>query len=437
MLLSLTELLQVFRNAGATRIWAKPLVNNDNSKQQIYLGGSFDVLKILPFGAVVADNSAKRPNFKASVSLKWINSASSFEPAQHTKLILYPDYPEVRLSGFLLGCRAAPSKFLQPVPRADRLPPGSWDGRVLFLGVTESGDVLAALSTNGSVASAEFDTKFRRDEMVQRVGVLCEIQMPGSIDTRQSVLNALTAIKQKGWIQSVRLQANGQPIPYNAKNGGGYTLEAMLGVTPNGRSLPDYLGWEIKAFNVGRITLMTPEPDAGYYGEHGTEAFLRRYGYRRPDDTLYFTGTHRVGQKHLQTHQTLTLPGYDPKGQKIIDVCGGIALIDDVGQQSAVWTFPDLIAHWGRKHANAAYVKYVKRNQAPIEYAYPGPALLGVGTEFTKYLQAMFDGLIVYDPGSKLTNSSRADSKVKARNQFRTTVGHLPSLYQKFETVPL
>jgi hypothetical protein len=33
--------------------------------------------------------------------------------------------------------------------------------------------------------------------------------------------------------------------------------------------MPDFLGWEMKAYSGDRITLMTPELDGGMYGENG------------------------------------------------------------------------------------------------------------------------------------------------------------------------
>ena len=53
-------------------------------------------------------------------------------------------------------------------------------------------------------------------------------------------------IHELGWIESKRLNSDGKAISYRAPNGGGYTLEAELGIVPNGVSEPDYLGWEVK-----------------------------------------------------------------------------------------------------------------------------------------------------------------------------------------------
>ncbi|MEI8400127.1 MAG: MvaI/BcnI family restriction endonuclease [Alcaligenaceae bacterium] len=96
-----------------------------------------------------------------------------------------------------------------------------------------------------------------------------------------------------------------------------------------------------------------------------------------------------------------------------------------------------LISHWGRKHANAAYIPYEKREPGNIEYRYLSPASLGVGTDFTKYLNAMQAGMVVYDPGPKLTDASTDRSRVKARSQFRISVKNLSILYEKFEDVAL
>ena len=434
MELSLSALKEAFRNAGATRILAKPLVNNDNTKQQIYLGGNFEVLKALPFGTVVADNTVKQPNFKAAVSLYWLTPSGEFEPAIHSKLILYPNYPEVRLSGFLRGCSAAPSKHLQPVIRNQRLPAESWDGRVLLFGTTEDGRVLAALAVANSEASREFD-QLRNSADLTRIGVLYEIPVSHIIDTRSLLLNELFRIKNLGWVGSVRLNKEGELKTYKARNGGGYTLEAMLGIKPNGRSEPDFHGWEVKAYGGDRVTLMTPEPDGGYYGLQGTEAFLRKYGYRRSDDVVYFTGLHKVGQLQEKTRQTLILDGFDPDKKKITNVNGGITLVDEEGNPAAIWTYGDLISHWGRKHANAAYIPYEKRELENIQYRYLSPTSLGIGTDFTKYLNAMQAGMVVYDPGPKLTDASTDHSKVKARSQFRISVRNLSVLYEKFEDV--
>ncbi len=86
-----------------------------------------------------------------------------------------------------------------------------------------------------------------------------------------------------------KLGRNGLKEPYSARNGGGYTLEAELGIRPNGDAEPDFMGWEVKQYGVANfikfapkspVTLMTPEPTGGIYRDAGVTAFyLKRFGY--------------------------------------------------------------------------------------------------------------------------------------------------------------
>lgn len=185
------------------------------------------------------------------------------------------------------------------------------------------------------------------------------------------------------------------------------------------------------------MTLMTPEPDSGYYGKNGVEAFVRKYGRQLPDDVLYFTGTHKVGVNCASSGQTLILDGFDSNNGKILNVDGGIHLKDVNGNISAGWTFNGLITHWSRKHAAAAYVPYEKAPAVPPEYLYKSPVLLGEETEFPLFLSAMERGDVVFDPGSKVEKASTPKSRVKARSQFRVALKKLSGLYKKFEAVDI
>lgn len=141
------QISEVFRQNDVYRAYFKPLSQNDNTKQQIYLGGSFESISLLPFGEIKTDRSSKTTNFKASLDFNWLVEAGAIANAPHSQLILYPDYPEVRLSGFIRGCSIAPSNLLQPVPRNKRT--GN-DGRFLVLGITRDGRIIAYLAGSGS-----------------------------------------------------------------------------------------------------------------------------------------------------------------------------------------------------------------------------------------------------------------------------------------------
>jgi hypothetical protein len=146
---------------------------------------------------------------------------------------------------------------------------------------------------------------------------------------------------------------------------GGYTLEALLGITPNGKSEPDYLRWEIKGHSSNRVTLMTPEPNGGFYGERGVKEFVERYGHDVDDGGMHFTGGHKVGVRCVATGMTLQVSRFDPVNPKLFDVCGAVRLVVADGNEAASWAIAQLLTHWNRKHAFAAYIRDTleQRNQ--------------------------------------------------------------------------
>src|SRR5690625_7750747 len=91
-------LIDQLKRLGAKRIFIKPLANNDNSKQQIYLGSDFDVIKAIPSGEIRADGiSSKGMIFKAPLNFYWVSLGGQIERAPNTQIIFYPKYPETRL----------------------------------------------------------------------------------------------------------------------------------------------------------------------------------------------------------------------------------------------------------------------------------------------------------------------------------------------------
>lgn len=427
----LKALVARFRELGATRIFFKPLSENDNSKQQVYLGGSFEVLTYFPYGEVQAEQGLKDPTFKAPLDFFWIGPTSQ-EKAPNAQLILYSRYPEVRLSGFLRGCRTAPNEYLRPVPKDLRR---GLDGRVLFFGTTADGRTLAHLAPAGSPLAFDVTMAPHVD-----AGLFKELAIAGTPagNSKSLVLMRLREIQELGFVPSIRLDKNGKRIPYKARNGGGYTLEALLGIRPNGDAAPDYLGWEIKAYSGSYITLMTPEPNGGFYGTHGVGAFVRRYGrHVSGKDQMYFTGRHRYGKAEATTAMTLGLTGFDMEKGVITDASGSIILLDRHGDEAATWTYSNLLTHWNRKHASAAYVPYKSRGGGDPSYSYQNPVLLGERTDFSKYLSALVAGYVVFDPGSKIDGIATARPRVKARSQFRMPRKRLSALYERFEEVDL
>jgi len=418
---------------GVKKAFFKQLSENDNSKQQIYLGGDFKALTDIPFGEIIRYSDLKEPNFKAPVDFWWINNERQYSQAPTTQLILYPRYPEVRLSGFMTGCPTAPKGYMDPIPKDKRGEKNGKDGRILVLGITTENRVYAFLAVKESAVSnsllgAHLPEDFSGGTL-QRFPLTDE-----GTRSKEFLLARLSEIHHLGWIESCRLDKNGKNIKYNARNGGGYTLESLFGIIPNGKADPDFMGWELKAFSKSRLTLMTPEPDAGFYNKAGAKEFVLKYGRNVPNKVKYFTGTHKVGDKNKTSGMLMELKGFNRAKGTIEDINGGIYLLAPDGSEAAIWSFPVLISHWCRKHAHTCYVRCKSELQNGEQgFSYLTPAYLGEGTDFSLFLQAMAMGKIVYDPGSSISILPSGNTGVKARSQFRMNFKQLGSLYTRFE----
>jgi hypothetical protein len=426
---NITEFGPVLLNLGVTRAFFKLLSENDNSKNQIYLGGSFKVLQQIPFGRIIEFPENKNPNYKAPINLCWINESGSISPAPNAQLILYTKYPEVRLSGFLKNCPTAPSEHFQPVNREERK--SNKDGRVLIIGICPDGKICAYLAPKNSTLAKSIISTLYEESFGKTIQDFPLEEKDGS--NKSALCSKLRNIINAGWHESIRLNSSGNIQSYQAQNGGGYTLEALFGIIPNGVAEPDYKGWELKTFSQKRITLMTPEPDQGFYRDMGAKEFTLKYGHDSPGAVKYFTGTHKVDIFNETSKMTLMIKGFDYDRGTITDMSGGLFLFDNNKEPVAIWSFNELITHWSRKHSHVCYVNYkveIKHNK--IGYVYFSPVYLGELTDLSYFLKTMQSGLIVYDPATKVTKNSNGNMTVKARNQFRINFNDLHNLYDKF-----
>jgi hypothetical protein len=433
---TLAHLATLFAGAGCTRLYAKPLAENDNSKNQIYFGPDFEAINLFPNSGIRPETGLKNPTFKASVPFGWLLPNGSVVDAPGAQLILYSQYPEVRFSGFLRGCSNPPKKLL-----AARL-----KGRILFLGVTPTGKVI------GYVAPAESATarEFRATSHSPTAGVFYELSLPSiasAAASRGILLHELGRIHRLGWIASKQLGSDGRLKPCNAPQCGGFTLEAELGIVKNSSAEPDFHGWEVKQYRVSNferiesakaITLMTPEPDGGFYKDRGIPSFVRKFGYQdrhNIPDRLNFGGRHMVGASCQRTGLELELRGFDRGRGRIVDPEGCLALVAPTGEIAASWSFSKILEHWSRKHAKAVYVPSNSREEPTRQYCYGGKVRLAEGTDALRLLKAMATGTVYYDPGIKLERASTDAPSHKPRSQFRVAAKQLAALYHNMEIV--
>lgn len=447
--MDLDHLLRMYSKIDCDKVYVKSLAPNDNSKNQVYFGGSFEVLNILPVQEIVADDEikagAKVPRFKTKINFSWINNEGEIRRAPHSNLILYPDYPEVRFSGFLLGCKNAPSDLMNSEARIK--------DRLLFLGVTKDRQVVGYVVAPESALAKEFNAL----ENLEEVGVfkaLTVIKGRIELDSKGKLLEELRRIHSQGWINAKRFDRNGNYFPCKSSNCGGVTLETELGIFANSDATPDYLGWELKQFAVRNffkigsqpVTLMTPEPTDGFYADNGVEAFVREYGYpdkKGREARLNFGGMHKFGKIHGSTNLKLILEGYNERDEVIEDSGGFLGLIDANENIAAAWSFASLLKHWNTKHANACYVPSIKRKiddeVYTQQYYYSNRIMLGWQTDFSIFLRQVAIGNIYYDPGIKLELAIENVRKQghKARSQFRIKANNITNLYRENEIVDL
>ena len=431
---TLDQLRAVMRDRGVRRILVKFLSPNDNSKNQIYLGGDLGVINIIPAGDPVASSSGQQgtPIFKAPLTLAWIDDQQRAWPAPNAQLILYPQYPEVRMSGFLKGAQWAPSELLT----------AREEGRILVLGIGDVGSLFGYVADAASALAKEL----QQHPDLETAGVFKVVPLTATSavsDSRTRLMAELCRIAEAGWIEGWTLGTDGSRRPCTAPNCVGVTLESELGITANGRSEPDFDGWEVKGHTVanlkrpgsGAVTLLTPEPNGGVYVDVGAIEFVRRFGYKDKlgrEDRLNFGGIHRVGERCAATGLTMLLDGYDSTAGMITDSEGALVLVSASGEVAASWSFAGLMSHWIRKHARAVFVPALKRTSPTTSFAYGAEVLVAEGTDYLFLLSALARGVVYYDPGIKVENASTVP-KAKRRSQFRVSRKALGQLYHSSE----
>jgi hypothetical protein len=440
---TLEQLQTLFRGQGVRTAYLKHLSEKqDNSKNQIYLGGGLDGVTNL-FPATVHVRSASEsltkrrsssgtPKLEARLDFAWLGANGQRHDAPNTRIIDYFQYPEVRMSGFLKGCDDAP-RSLRREEQAEYgkriLVMGTAsDGKVVGVVLTERDDPLVAVFPDLPVASTG--------------GVLRVLNIDGDAGTPPAELlrAEITAIARGGWHASV-INRGGVITPFVGAQGGGYTLEALLGVAANGRKAPDRHGFEIKSFSGSRISLMTPTPDGGYQGDNSFRDFMARYGHAgvKDDGSLRFTGLHRCGIVNARTGLGMRLTGFDRETDTFTDAAAvRVELWNaETGDIAASWSLEKMANCWNAKHANALYIPFRDRvgENGLKEYQYTPRWLTGKGTDVWRLLRAIDTGMVFYDPADTIY----ADGRSKVRSQWRINASDLPAamslLYASSEIV--
>lgn len=438
---TMDQLTALFREQGVRTAYAKLLSpKQDNSKNQIYLGSGLDGVTNLFPATIVARSASEstgkarsavgQPKLEARLNFAWLAADGSRRAAPHTRIIDYFQYPEVRLSGFLRD-----SDGPQSLVR-DRQ--AEYGRRILVMGTALDGTVVGVVLTE---RDDPLVAVFPDLPLAGQAGVLRTLVLdgPAGASPAQLLHDQMSAVVSGGWYSS-RINRGGTVQPFAGAQGGGYTLEALLGVAANGNKAPDLHGYEIKSFSGSRISLMTPTPDLGFQGTHPFRAFMEKWG--RPGDkgdgSRRFTGLHRSGSVNARTGLELVVRGYNPDRDGFADPSAvSVELVHaGSGEIAAGWSLEKLANCWNAKHANALYIAVTGRPGAGgVEYAYGPSWLIGQGTDVWRLLRAIDRGVVFYDPADTIY----ATGEAKVRSQWRINASDLPMgmklLYASSHTV--
>ena len=449
-ILTIEELENLFEPHRVSILYVKHLaLKQDNEKNQIYLGRGLDGVTNL-FPAKISERSASesllkpkstkgKPKLEARIDFSWLKRDGSLYPAPNTRIIDYFQYPEVRMSGFLKKCGGAPNS----VRRRNQAEYGK---RILVLGVNPNGQVIGIVLTK------------REDPLVDKFPSLPNLTAESVLkvwvvgrSTKNTPLKLLkidlTKVIQGGWYSSRILKPGAvDAIPFEGTQGGGYTLEALLGVSANADKAPDLYGFEVKSYSKSRISLMTPTPDGGFQGENTFKEFMDLYGRpaAKADGSIRFTGTHKCGAINKKTNMTLNILGYNSKNDRFGEDTGGISgqlVYVPTNVVVASWSLGHLANSWNSKHALAVYVQTQKRvdldtGENKTMYSYGPNFVIGEGTDVWRLLRAIASGIVFYDPGDSIYITGKAKHRPQWRingGRLRETISILYYAHQEFE----
>lgn len=431
---NMKKISSVMRSSGAKRILIKRLANNDNSKQQIYLGSDFSVIQDLPVKEIISSGmTSKGAIFKATLDLFWITPDGNKEQALYSQIILYPKYPEIRLSGVLQKCSLSPSDLMKP-PTAREREERKEKHRYMIIGICED-HILAYMSHWDDEISKEISSKINEKVLLPVFSIFFEDKNE-IFDSKKALIDTLKEVFSLGFIPSRRLDRNGKIIEYNASNGAGLTLESFFNIIPNGKSEPDFMDWELKAHSSGPVTLMTPEPNSGLYIDD-LLSFMNKYATGKKENRIDFSSIHKVGIENKKTNLSLNLEGYDLEKEEIFDPSGGLNLRNENGDLLAGWSFEKLLNHWKRKHAKTCFVSYIsKKENMNNSYCYGPSVTLATGAELKKLFTSLAIAVIYYDPGINIKFDD-GKQRTKKRNQFRIKWKDIDNIYTFTERINL
>ena len=444
---SIKTLVRAFKDAGCEKVFVKMLsLNQDNEKNQIYLGTEDTLLSVFPGKLTYSsksDSTKKRHSAPGvgklvlNLDFAWLWPDGSTTKAPDGKIIYYFQYPEIRFSGFLRGAQRSPRALR-------RNEQDEFGRRALVFGI-KGEQTLGAVVTDldGPALINELATL----QPMPGQSLIKVLPLPDSTSSTNlsSLLHELESIAGKWQPAQFFGKDDLAPKPKQAQQGSGWTLEALLGIRHNSMSGPDKYGYELKVLSPrGPLSLITTEPNSGIRHDLGLTEYLHQFGWpgTKADGSHRFNGEHNTSRPYKKSgaiiiieHWDASLNAPDGSGPPQVKL-----VMRDTGEVIAGWSLDLLKQKWGNKHEGCVYVEYSRqplKGALASDYRFGDLAYSGLGTSVNHLLRALSDSTVYFDPGDRVL----ADGKEKARWQWRikNTKGaplttRLPTLYNDWQT---
>lgn len=444
---STEQIVALLPQEKITHILVKPLPKNANDKNQVYWASSFEMLSSLfdlKFGDRGTSTSltkrksdAGKPIPEAVFSqFEWLDTAGNLIPANNVKMLVYAQYPEMRLSGFKTIENQIPESlsvtYVKEHPELER---------VMVLARTHNAGAI------GMIVIPQGDLLRQIKELPNFMGSRV-VKLLKETTTHTNELNYKLGEVAERWLRGVRFSKDGETLAFNGTQVCGYTLEHALGIRPNANKDGDYKGIELKTHTSNKVTLMTPEPDRGEYFVD-FKAFMTKFGYwDAKSDSYRFTGVHTANLMCKKTGLTLKVENYNRNEDfaKQMDRDIHIGLFTKSGELAAGWSLERLLNCWGAKHNETVYIFAHKRNAEQEENVLAGSkyeicfsrnVLWCKRTSAQRLLNAILDGVIILDPAPKYVPSNPSDSKRRSQWRVNNLFNAVESLYESVEKTEL
>lgn len=254
------------------------------------------------------------------------------------------------------------------------------------------------------------------------------------IYSKESLISALTEIRNKGWIPNARSGNVG---------GIGNTLEDLLGIEENNLPIPNAAEWELKCQRKNTTSLTTlfhmePSPRAlrfvpqillPKYGwphqEAGTQYHETEMSFRQTihglsrSDRGFKVITDKQNKKILISFDSGSVDGRHSSWLKTVAERVGLSELDP----QPYWGFDDVFHKAGTKLLNCFYIQAETKKIGGIIHFLYSDIMILQGFNIDKFVEALDTGQLLVDFDARTGHNHGT--------KFRLRQNALPSLYSK------